>query len=185
MSYNANMAGEEQWNDFVPHYWSVPSGSASPDLVTLPGATIISQWAFDGQNTAETLETQFEIMHDYKLGSLVYPHVHWSPSTADAGNVKWFIYYSIADAMGEFSAETVSSVVQAAGGLGANGRVIHQIVEFPALDLSNYDIGAQIRLAIRRVPGDAQDTYGADAFMHAVGIHYQSDTRGSRQRFTK
>jgi hypothetical protein len=185
MSYQPNEVGEEQWDDFVPHFWNVPSGGSSPDLETMPGFTILSQWAFDGQNTTEILESQFEVMHDFKEGTNIYPHVHWSPSTADAGNVKWFVIYSYANGDEEFSEEVTLSVIDSADGLGANGRALHHVVEFPPISDPNIKIGAQIRLAIRRVPSDAEDTYSDDAFMHQVGLHYQNDTRGSRSRFVK
>ena len=46
-------------------------------------------------------------------------------------------------------------------------------------------INSQLVIQLFRDPGDAQDTYGSDAALIALGIHYKKNTVGSRNITTK
>jgi len=176
-----------QYDDLVVDAQAVPSGATSPDLIPVPGAPNISAYGYDGQNTVESKSGTFELLHGYREGSDLWPHVHWSPTDNNTGNVRWVFEYIVYDvSAGEFRAPVILEVVDAAGGLGPNGRPIQHNAEFPIpIPGAGLKIGSQIRFTIRREPANAADTYNSDAILWAVGIHYENDSVGSRQRFIK
>jgi hypothetical protein len=176
-----------QYDDLALDAQAIPAGAAGPDLIPVPGAPNISAYGFNGQNTVESKTGTFELLHGYREGSDLWPHVHWSPINNDAGNVRWVFEYIVFDTIAnEFRAPVVLAVVDAAGGLGPNGRPIQHNVEFPIpISGLGLKIGCQVRFVIRREPANAADTYGSDAILWAVGIHYENDSVGSSQRFVK
>lgn len=176
-----------QYDDIAIDAQSLPAGAASPDLIPVPGAPNISAYGYDGNNTTESKGGTMELLHGYREGSDLWPHVHWSPTDNNTGNVRWVFEYVVFDPVAnEFRAPVILTAIQAAGGLGPNGRPIQHNVEFnlaiPGVGLT---IGCQIRFTIRREPGNAADTYGSDAILWAVGIHYEINSQGSLQRFVK
>ena len=122
-----------------------------------------------------------QMPHSWKEGTLIYPHIHWEPTTAGAGNVLWGMDYKWTN-VGETEpvAWTTTGVVSAAG-----GAFKHQIASFPALDGSGKTISSILSIKIYRVGGDTLDTYGADALLKEFDIHYESDELGSRTSLSK
>lgn len=174
-----------RWNDMWATDLLVPSGATAPDRVPLPGLTNLDANSFDGVNTVETLGGTFEMPHDYIEGSDIRPHLHWSGSSAAAGNIKWQLGYSVFNVNAEATAETVIAVTLANPGLGANSRAVIKANEFPVISGAGIGIGTLIRFRIFRDPSDVADTYGADALLYQVGIHYEADALGSVGVFTK
>jgi hypothetical protein len=175
-----------QWDDVFTDSLVVPVGAAAPDLVAVPGAPNISVKSFDGKNTIESLSGTMELLHGYREGSDLYPHVHWSPVNNNTGNVRWVFEYIVAEATGIFRAPVILTVVQEAKGLAPTGLPIQHNAEFSVpISGNNLVIGDQIRFTLRREPANEADTYESDALLWAVGIHYEKNSQGSLQRFIK
>jgi hypothetical protein len=117
----------------------------------------------------------FEIPHDYKEGTDLEIHLHWSPSSTDTGACVWnFVYSLAAMGTGAFGTEVTLTMTQAGSGVVRK----HQYVSGNALILgANIKIGHIIIFALSRPSGDA---FTGDAFLHSVGCHYQLDRMGSR-----
>ena len=98
------------WDDI-----QVSAGSASrlgftdPDWAQFQddgsGSTGVYQLAFDN-TTDEELYFTAELPHGWKLGSTIYPHVHWSPEDTNTGNVVWGLEYTISAINGTFGNST-------------------------------------------------------------------------------
>lgn len=176
-----------QYDDIAIDAQALPAGAASPDLIAVPGAPNISAYGYDGNNTIESKSGTMELLHGYREGSDLWPHLHWSPINNNTGNVRWLFEYIVYDpAVDEFRAPVILVAIQAAGGLGPNGRPRQHNLEFPlSIPGTGLKIGSQIRFTIRREPGNADDTYNSDAILWAVGIHYEINSQGSLQRFVK
>ena len=157
-------------------------GASPPDLIALNGGTILVR-AFDGVAITEQLLFGTEYNHEAKEGADIVFHLHWSPATADAGNVKWQLSYHWVNIDGDFTgAETTITVTQAAGGVAWKANKI----SFPTVSGTGKTIGSQIVGRLFRDPTDAADTYAADAAITGTfGIHYEIDGFGSRQITTK
>ena len=176
---NGLFVGTAKWNDFYIHGTALVSGPSAPDLTIFQSN--IQLYTFDGASTLEETNGVFEVMHDYKEGTDIRPHVHWAPINANTGNVKWQIEYTICNVNGTFPANTTISAIGA-----ASGALKHIATETSAvISGTNIKIGDMLAFRIFRDPADAQDTYGSDAFLLSVGMHYQVDSTGSANTFTK
>lgn len=158
------------------------TGVAPPDVVTIPG-TNIQTVAFDGNAITEDIEVCRELNHDYQEKTPLSFHVHWYPTTTASGNVKWQLEYWVTNQrMPETVVSGTMSVVQATRNVAWR---IHT-AQFPDLNLAPLDyIGSQIHFRFFRNPGDAQDTYDADAAVATMGWHYKTNSRGSAKMISK
>ncbi|KKK79387.1 hypothetical protein LCGC14_2834030, partial [marine sediment metagenome] len=106
------------WNDFLMPGLTLPRTAAnSPAITTFQGN--IEQLAFQngGAQPRETWSA-IHILHDYRTGTKIFPHIHWSHNNATpSGDVKWQIEYSISKGHsgGTFPAATTISLIQTAG----------------------------------------------------------------------
>lgn len=168
--------------DFNFDVGALRSGASQPDLIKF-NATNIYVAGFDGANTLEQVDFVVELNHNWVEGSTIYPHIHWYPSTAAAGNVIWYLEYCAVNdgaATGGASSLTIDTGVIAAGGVAW----ARKYSEFPAIALPGYKIGTQLHLRFFRNP-TGLDTYGDDAAVATIGIHVLVDTLGSKGRTTK
>lgn len=154
---------------------------SAPDIISWDSGTIDVR-AFDGNATTEQLMAGAEIQHDYKQGSDLIFHIHWAPTTAAAGNVKWQIDYTIErDDTGTVASGSLSAVDAADGTAWVPTRVNIGTVTGTSLL-----IGDQVGIRLYRDPSDVADTYSDDAALaFTFGYHYEVDTMGSRQIGTK
>lgn len=132
--------------------------------------------------TSEQLFGSLELNHDWAEGTIVKPHVHWMPTTADAGNVKWRLTWAISQDGALSGENTVVSVSAASGTAWVEERA-----DFTDINLAAYKIGAQFMYRLWRDPNnaDGEDTYSKDAAVQTFGLHVIVDTLGSSQVGTK
>lgn len=170
------------WKDtFISAYALPNTGATAPSLDSLFGSGSIKGLGFTGAGTqVNEVSGSFEMNHDWAEGSDISFHIHWMPSDANAGNVKWQLEYTIKNPNGTFSAPIIIAVVQA-GGIAWR----HQLISFSNISMTGLTIGSVIMFRLFRDPADAQDTYGSHAILMQVGLHYLCDTEGSRQMITK
>jgi hypothetical protein len=165
------------WNDINKSLLPLSTGANVPSIIAVNGATYIKVRAFNGVGTLNELGEGCEVLHDYKEGTDIQPHLHWAPTTAAAGNVKWQLAYMWVERNGTYGSETVISVTTAAAGVAWQ----EQRVDFPAISGVGHTIGSRFQFVLFRNPADVADTYAADAAAFDFGLHYERDTIGSRQ----
>jgi len=171
-----------QWDDIVIGGIILGAATSAPDQIPFGSPpTNLIVYGFDGNNISEQLFAQPEVLHNYKEGTNVYVHVHWTPTDNTAGNVKWFLEYTWANVGSTYGAATTISVIQAASGVAWR----HQLAEFPVITGTGKLIGSILNFRFYRTPTDAQDTYTSDAALLSIGIHYEINSFGSRQKLTK
>lgn len=113
----------------------------------------------------------------------IRPHIHFSPTTANAGNVKWFFAYRIH--FGAVEIVGTLSVVYALSGVAwQEQRVELGAIEFPE---TLWNTGVQIGGRFYRDPtGDAEDTYPDTVVItDTAGWHFPIDSDGSIGIFEK
>jgi hypothetical protein len=120
--------------------------------------------------------------HSMKIGSSIYPHVHWSPTTAGAGDVLWRLEYIHANINGVFAGtyEELTALDTASGVANT-----HQIISFDPIVGTTIGLSSIMCWKLSRIGGDSTDTYGADARLLEFDIHYEIDTMGSREEYVK
>ena len=169
------------WDDIILPAEALGTGASAPDLIFINGSNMRA-YGFNGTNTLEQLYGGFELAHTYKEGTDLRPHIHWFPTTTGTGNVKWQLEYIIKnnDEIFTGTSTTIVAIDSADGNAYQNFAV-----EFDVIDGTDLTIGAQCKFRLFRDPTDAEDTYGADAGLSTLGVHYEIDSDGSRQVFIK
>jgi len=153
-----------------------PSGTTPPTFTVFKDSIYAIQ--FTNAQT-DIVYGSFEIPHTYKEGTDLEVHLHWSPDSTNTGNCVFNFAYTIANMNGTFGAEATKTFTQA--GSGTINK--HQYVSNNTnIDGSALYIGGIIVFALSRPTGDA---FTGNAFLHSIGVHYEIDTMGSRQRGTK
>jgi hypothetical protein len=174
-----SFVGASRWDDIIVPCNALIGGASAPDLTTFQGT--IQLYTFDGGSTTEEVMGVIELPHDYKEGTDLRPHIHWSPSNTAGGNVKWQLTYTRASKDGTFPATSTISVTAAVG----TTALVHLANEFTVITGTGFKIGDIIAFRLFRDPTDVADTYGSDAFLLSLGIHYKVDSTGSVNVFTK
>lgn len=171
------------WNDLNQSALSLAkTGPSSPTLTAINGTTV-QALAFTGTGVQiNEAWGSFELLHDYLEGTGIEPHVHWTPATNGAGNVKWLMDYHWVEQGATFGAATTISAVAVAPGLTPWGNLR---TDLGHLSGANRKIGSRFVFRLYRNPADAADTYAADALVLDVGIHYQRDALGSHSEYVK
>lgn len=164
------------WDDLRIPGLSVKLGASAPDLVAFLGAGNLKAYAFDGGATSEEVHFTIQLPHSYKEGTDITPHVHWSPTTANAGNVQWFLEYSWANIDATFPAVTTINVIDAASGTAWD----HQMGVMSAITGTSKTISSMLVCRLYRDPTGGSDTYGDDASLLEIDFHFEMDTVGSR-----
>lgn len=125
---------------------------------------------------------EVQMPHCWKVGSRIYPHVHWSPDTTDTGNCTWKLEYSWANINDAFGAPATITATQAGSGTAWK----HQLATFEAgagIDGTGKTLSSMIACRLYR---DAPtDTFTGDAFLLEFDIHFEIDTLGSRTETSK
>ncbi len=169
---------ETVWDDMQIPGLSTERGSAAPDLVAFLGAGGLKELGFDGNNTMEEVHFTVELPHSYKEGTDIHWHVHWSPTTTNAGNVKWQLEYSWANENATHPASTTISVIDASSTTAFD----HLETVDTAITGTGKKISSVIVCRLFRDPSDDSDTYPDDATLCQVDFHIEKDTIGSRQQ---
>lgn len=153
----------------IPLDNSVVSGTL-PTATTMLGG--LRQWAF---SAAATNELQFVLVlpYDYAEGTDIYPFVQWSQSSTGAGNAIWGIEYSVAPSYDTtvFPATTSITLTDAAPGVAYK----LQLGEFAAVTGTTFLPNTVLLLRVYRDGAAGGDTLADTAFLHAVGVHYESN----------
>lgn len=165
------------WKDENFSGFSAGANAGHPDEIQWDGGNIYVD-AFDGSATTQQLFAGTELQHDYWEGSDFHFHVHWAPTTAAAGNVKWNIDYTIErDGTGTIDSGTLSETDSADGTAWLPKRTDFST----SVSGASFKVEDQIAIRLYRDPSDVADTYAADAVLaFTFGYHYQIDAVGSR-----
>jgi len=169
------------WEDLQVPGMVVGTGASAPDFINFAGTTTLKVYGFDGGNTLEQVYFIAQTSHSRKVGSNIRAHVHWTPTTAGTGDVKWNLEYTWQNQSATFGASTTISVTAPAGGTAW----YHTYSAFPEIVGTGKEMSSILVCRLYRDPSDVADTYAADAAFLSVDFHYILDTVGSRQELVK
>jgi len=169
------------------------SGSSARVGVTAPSVD-----AFGPSGSLRTLrfeeghhdEIYFEIQlpHNWLEGSNIYPHVHWSPVTTEAGNVVWQLDYSWANLDDAFPAPTTMTTDATAAGGTAWVHKLSQFKDGSAnayIDGTGKTLSSMLVCRLHRDAGAGDDTLSEDVAFLEFDLHYQVDGFGSDDEYVK
>lgn len=151
------------------------------------GSQGVFLWMFSPSTEQEVYFT-VQIPHGYKVGSDLYPHVHWTTTSIapTRTNVVWGLEYTVVKIGGNFSNTTILNANSVISGITTiSGVGQHLITSFGAMSGTNLDISTILVCRLFRKAVDASDTYTDPVGLLGFDIHYEKDTQGSRTEFTK
>lgn len=168
------------WNDI-----NLPGGNLHPGATAPTWGSFFASGGIEGYLFAAAINNMLhataEILHDYKEGSDIIVHIHWMPSTTNTGVVRWGVEYNWLEHEEAGGAPTTIYVEQAGSGVAwAN-----QKAEFAAISGAGKTMGSSFILRVFRDATHANDTFTGTAGFIQLGIHYETDTIGSRGITTK
>lgn len=179
MSHLADSVGEPQWKNAEPHKYLPAGGPQDPSLENFDPIPNMKLYGFKDGNETNELFCIFEVPHEYKPGTELRPHIHWTPNDDQGGVVKWQLCYSIGDNGVPFQAGTTIAALSS-----ALGRDTYNSKEFdPPIPASNITGGTIIVCRLFRDATDPDDNYPGIAKLLTIGLHYQSEKLGSTSVF--
>lgn len=167
------------WDDLrFPATAINPPGQASdPDWDVTKGG-----WLFDFAGT-ELLYIIAQLPHSWAKGTEIRPQLHWEKTTSAAGTVYWNLNYQITSVGGARSAAV--DIGQYIPAVTSDIADVHQLTPLAAIDMTGRTLSCTLVMQLSRVPGNANDNYGADARLLEFNFRYQSDHAGSAAEYTK
>jgi hypothetical protein len=170
------------WDDLRVSGNSFDKNVNAPSLLAFGASGGLLAYQFTGTGvTVNQVYFALQIPHSYKLGTNLCPHVHWTPTTTDAGNVVWQLEYAWQDLGAVFSPVTPIEIVDATSGVAWK----HQLAEFPEISGAGAQLSSMLICRLFRDPAHASDTYEHDAALLEFDIHFQANTLGSREEYVK
>jgi hypothetical protein len=169
---------DTMWDDVRVAAQVTRLGSSAPNWTNITGS--ISTLVFANAQS-NFVEFNAQIPHKYVLGSNIYPHVHWGPAGAGAGDVRWSLDYGWADIGSPFSGSTVTYVNDTASGVEND----HQVAIFPAIDGTGMGISSMLLCRLTRLGSSGPDTYGDGANFYEFDFHIEMNSLGSDEEYVK
>ena len=190
----ADLADDSQFTDYVtPLLAALVPAVAGPDLVQFmedgDSSTGVFAYAFD-KTTEEQVYLTVQLPHGYKLGSTIYPHIHWSPMVNGGSGTKvsWGLEYTWQDLGSVFPASTI---------IYGNAHVPSDAVPLAKKSyltpigsgISTSGLGISSTLICRLFRdasgAGATDDYDNDAAVMSFDFHYEMDSIGSDEEYVK
>lgn len=164
------------YNDIIMPASNLRPGASPPTFSVFKGG--IYGLAFS-PTILEEVHGAAEMQHNYKEGTDIEVHVHWSPATTNVGDCLWKFEYTKANmATGVFG--TTTTLIPTTGITTTGTAYQHQYTSIGVISGTGMKIGDIIVYRVYRDATSGSDTYTGGAFLHSVGIHYECDTSGSR-----
>ena len=125
----------------------------------------------------------YHIDHDYKEGSSIYLHTHWSTTGTNTGVVRWGFEYTAAKGHGQeaFGATTTVYKDLAASGT-AYQHMISEIAVGDVIPSTHLEPDSLILVRIFRDAADVADTCTDAAFLLTADCHYQTDHENTKNK---
>lgn len=164
---------DEGWEDLTADLASgKTAGSNVPTWSAFRGG--LSAYSFSATSMKELWIT-FHITHQYKDGTKIYPHIHWSPGNSVAtGTVRWGIEYSFAKGHNQdaFGATTIMYLEET---IDTGVAYQHYITEASDEQAFSEDLETDGLLLCRifRDAAHANDDFGSAVFGLTADIHFE------------
>lgn len=179
--------GKTFWGDLTFQITTLATGGAPPTPGNFGPSGSIRCYLFDGGSTLEAVEGAIQMPHRWKVGTAIYPHVHWAPTTTGLGDVLWQLeYYWLGFNEAASGAPTnIQAALTPAQGAPMGTAWKHMINSFSPITPSTQNISSIMMFRLFRDPTASGDSYAASAALMAFDIHYQIDSFGSFDEYAK
>lgn len=179
------------FDDLMVYPDATGKGGSNPPTWTFfknngSGSQGVYLWMFSSSTEQEVYFT-IQLPHSYKVGSNIYPHIHWTTATGtpSGSDVVWSLEYTIVAIGGTFSNTTTINATNIIAAITPTGTHQHLISSFPAISGTGLGISTVIIGRLYRNVNHASDTFANLVGLLGFDIHFEKDTDGSRTEFNK
>jgi hypothetical protein len=175
----------------VNPYTALNNGTTKPNWKLFVDPDMYTWEFIDGASNRE-LFFIVQLPHDYKEGSTIYPHVHWSSKVA-AGTqrIKWVLTYQWVNHTENFAATSSGSAsgYTLAGANPSRSVNAYEHVITPlgsGIDGTGKKISSILMCRLYRDGSDTtNDDFTGSGFLLSFDFHYEIDSFGSDSEYTK
>jgi len=168
---------------------TMDKGSSAAILDWFSGSSGPQIWYFRYNASVEAMSFTVQLPHNWKEGTTIFPHLHWSPKATGSGNVEWNFEYTwqnyTTPTPAAFPAITTSTVISNGPFVANTHNITSLTTNNLGLSASGKNISSILVCRIWRNGSATNDTYQENAGLLFVDFHYQLDTFGSREPFVK
>lgn len=174
--------GDYGWTDYLS---SISAGKAvganAPTWSAFRGN--IDAYEFDA-GTMNEIWMVFHINHDYKLGSAIYPHIHWSPNTINTGVVRWGFEYMYAKghSQASFPASTTVYVEETISSNSQYLHIISEVSDANVIPSTGVETDGIVLMRVFRDAAHANDTFPDAVHGFFVDLHVQIDKLSTKNK---
>lgn len=176
----ANVAFTDDWDDMrFPAQGINPAGTAAPPTVITSLTDYTGCLSFSG-TLENIIAITCQMTHEWKAGSMIYPHIHWHKVVGSANAVDWRLAYRILGNPGDTPQAWVTNV--AVEGIVGDATVTEQrlLSYWPAIDLTGYKESCEILFRVHRLGNTDADNNAA--VLSEFDVHYQKDKPGTEDQ---
>ena len=167
------------------------------------GASLGLLWFKNESDEEDEQEVLFTVQmpHGWKEGTNIFPHVHWTSGKLDnEGNleqghgapggarVTWGLEYTWVSVGGEFPDSDIFYGTDVATPNGTSLALYEHVITplgSGGINGSGKTLSSMLVCRLFRNSTAGTDTYGGDAGLLEIDFHYQVDSDGSNQEYTK
>ncbi len=158
------------WRDNVVEL-TIRNGPSDPQFEVFRGNILLPAFV---QTDVQSGFGNFHIDHDYKVGSALYPHVHWSTDSSLVGTVRWGFEWTYAKGhqQAAFPATQTFYVEMTTTGT----PYMHYVTECSdaqAIPGTDIETDGFVLMRVFRDATHPNDTYDDQVFGIAIDLHYQ------------
>ena len=163
-----------QYNDFAVSSTGLASGAFAPTLTVYNNTAL---YCYAGTVRNEYSYASTELFHDWKEGTVLYPHIHTFTGVNTQSNYTFKLDYTLYDSNHSVNGVTFVNISN-------NGNML--LSNFVNnINASSFKIGSVLGFTITRLQDNAYDTYTGCVGVSQVSVHYEIDSLGSSSLFTK
>jgi len=129
----------------------------------------------------ETIYVNAQMPHRWKEGSAINPHIHWIQN--QNVNIPWKFEYRIqANSAAKTTAWSTKTLDQLSYTY-VSGNLNQISYASSMIDMTGYGISCILQMKLTR--DVSEDSYSGDAQLYELDIHFQIDTLGSQDEYSK
>lgn len=157
------------------------AGGTAPQINLYRDGIYLYEFSADSMNE---VFASYHIDHDYKPGTMLYPHLHFTTTSTASGVVRLGFEYTYAKGhqQAKFPAATTLTLNV---NVPANSDHLHFVAEMPegqGIPGTNIETDGVVLMRIFRDAGHVDDTFTGTIFGILVDLHYQTSQYATPNR---
>ena len=170
------------WTDLVQSAVGVnPVGAVAPPVVDETETGFPGSLLFSG-SADQLLTGSWQLLHEWREGSAIRPHIHWMLTADSASAVGWEFYYRISG-IGAVAGAWVGPVAGTLAVTHNNTANTQALSTFGEIAMTGHTVSTLVFWRLYR--RGSTDANNDTARLLSIDAHYQKDGTGSKHEYIK